>query len=168
MALGIIAALVVPWAVPPLGWIVVAIAIAGLALLAWRAPHAAVLLLVAYVPYAVFHLIVQEPLTRYALPIVPAVGYLVVRGLSAAGARAATIGSAAIAIASLVVTLPAVSAYSRNPSPAYAALDDLQATCWRALRAASSERIIGSRDCSKRDRWTRRYCRRRSCGSRPS
>jgi hypothetical protein len=126
MALGIIAALVVPWAAPPLGWIVVAIAIAGLALLAWRAPKAAVLLLVAYLPYAVFHLIVQEPLTRYALPIVPAVGFLVVRGLSAAGARAATIGSAAIVVASLVVTLPAVRAYSRNPSPAYAAIDDLQ------------------------------------------
>ena len=95
MALGFIAALVVPWAATPLGWIVVAIAMAGLALLVWRAPQAAVLLLVASMPYAVFHLIVQEPLTRYALPIVPAVGYLAVRGLSAAGARAATIGSAA-------------------------------------------------------------------------
>ena len=139
MALGIIAALVVPWAAPPLGWIVVAIAIAGLALLAWRAPRAAVLLIVTCAPYAVFHLIVQEPLTRYALPIVPAVGYLAVRGLSAAGARAATIGSAAIVVASLVVTLPAVSAYSRNPSPAYAAIDDLQ-----TLVASAPGSIVGA------------------------
>jgi hypothetical protein len=126
MALGIIAALVTPWAAPPLGWIVVAIAIAGLAFLVWRAPVAAALLLVAYVPYAVFHLIVQESYSRYALPIVPAVGYLTVRGLSAAGKMATTLGSAAIVLASLLVTLPAVKAYSGYPSPAYAAVNDLQ------------------------------------------
>ena len=50
MALGIIAALVGPWAVAPLGWIVVVIAVAGFAVLAWRAPHTAALLVVAYVP----------------------------------------------------------------------------------------------------------------------
>ncbi len=126
MALGIIASLVGPWAAPALGWIVVAIAIAGLVVLAWRAPQSAVLLLVAYVPYSIFHLIVQETYSRYALPLVPAVGYLVVEGLSAAGTKAATFGSAAIVVASLVVTLPAVRAYSRYPSPAYAAVNDLQ------------------------------------------
>jgi hypothetical protein len=126
MALGIVAALVGPWAAPPLGWIVIAVAIAGFALLVWRAPYAAALLLVAYVPYSIFHLIVQESISRYALPIVPAVGYLAVRGLSAAGPNAATFGSAAIVVASLLVTLPAARAYSQYPSPAYAAVDDLQ------------------------------------------
>lgn len=126
MALGTIAALVGPWAVPPLGWVVIAIAIAGLALLAWRAPAAAVLLLVAYVPYSIFHLIVQESYSRYALPIVPAVGYLAIRGLSGAGMKAATVGTAAIVIASLVITLPAVEAYATYPSPVYAAIDDVQ------------------------------------------
>lgn len=126
MAIGIIATLVDPWAVPPLGWIVVAVAMAGLALLAWRAPLAAGLLLAAYVPYAVFHLVVQEPISRYALPIVPAVGYLFVRGVSVAGTTSAAIGTAAAVLASLVVTLPAVDAYSDYPSPAYAAVDDLQ------------------------------------------
>ena len=126
MALGMIAALVTPWSTPWLGWAVVAVAIAGLAVLVWRAPVAAVLLLVAYVPYAIFHLIVQEPLTRYALPIVPAVGYLAVRGLSAAGRTATALGSGAIVIASLLVTLPAANAYSERPSPAYEAISDLQ------------------------------------------
>src|SRR4030095_4090072 len=60
LALGIIAALVGPWAAPPLGWIVVGIACVGFALLVWRAPLAATLVAVSYVPYAVFHLIVQE------------------------------------------------------------------------------------------------------------
>lgn len=126
MAMGIIATLVGPWAAPPLGWIVVAIAIIGLALIAWRAPIAAVLLLVAYVPYAIFHLIVQETYSRYALPIVPAVGYLLVRGCSAAGMKGATIGSAAIILTSLVLTLPAARAYSRSPSPAFAAVNDVK------------------------------------------
>ncbi len=126
LALGIIASLVGPWAAPPLGWIVVAIAIAGLVVLAWRAPYAAALLLVAYVPYSIFHLVLQETYSRYALPIVPPVGYLVIRGLSAAGTKAAAVGSAAIVVVSLLVTLPAAKAYSENPSPAYAAVDDLQ------------------------------------------
>ncbi len=139
MALGIVAALVGPWAAPPLGWIVLAIATAGFALLAWRARLAAAVLLVAYLPYAIFHLIVQETYSRYALPIVPAVGYFAVRGLAAAGTKAAAIGSAAIVVASLVVTLPAVRAYSRYPSPAYAAVNELQR---RASSAPGS--VIGA------------------------
>ena len=126
MAVGMIATLVGPWAVAPLGWIVVAVAVVGLALLVWRAPIAAALLLVAYVPYAMFHLIVQEAYSRYALPIVPAVGYLLVRGISAAGPTATTVGSAAVVVASLLVTLPAAKTYSDYPSPAYAAVDDVQ------------------------------------------
>ena len=126
MALGIIASLVGPWASPVLGWIVVFVAIAGLTLLVLRAPVAAAVVLVAYLPYSMFHLIVQEAYSRYALPIVPAVGYLAVRALSTGGMTAASIGSAAIVVASLFVTLPAVRAYASYPSPAYAAVDDLQ------------------------------------------
>ncbi len=38
----------------------------------------------AFVPYAIFHLLFQETVTtRYALPLVPAVAYLAVRGLYA-------------------------------------------------------------------------------------
>jgi hypothetical protein len=126
MALGIVATLVGPWAAPPLGWVVVAIACVGFALLVWRAPVAALLVVVSYVPYAVFHLVVQETYSRYALPIVPAVGYLAVRGLSAAGTAGMTIGTAAIVMTSLVVTLPAARAYSRYSSPAFAAVNDVQ------------------------------------------
>ena len=92
------------------------LAIAGLAFLVWRAPIAAALLLVAYVPYAVVHLLVQETYSRYALPLMPAVGYLAVKGLSAMGRTATAIGTAAIVIASLVVTLPAVGVL-RIPEP---------------------------------------------------
>jgi hypothetical protein len=126
MALGILASLVSPWAFPPLGWVVVLIAFAGFVYLVWRAPLAATLLLVAFVPYAAFHLIVQETYSRYALPLVPAVAYLVMRGLSVAGTTVAAAGSALIVIASLAVTLPAARVYGENQSPAYAAVTDLQ------------------------------------------
>lgn len=139
MVIGIIAMLVGPWAAAPLGWIVIALAIAGLALLAWRAPLAAGLLLVAFVPYAVFHLVVQEPISRYALPIVPAMGYLLVRGLSAAGPKVVAIGSAGVIVASLLITVPAAKAYSHYPSPAYAAVNDLQ-----QLVSQSPNSVVGA------------------------
>ena len=139
MALGIIATLVGPWAFPPLGWIVVAMACVGFVLLVWRAPAAATVLLVGFLPYAIFHLIVQESYSRYALPIVPAVCYLVVRAVSAAGPTAATVATATIVIASLGVTLPAAKAYSEYPSPAFAAVSDLQ-----KLVANTSNAVVGA------------------------
>ena len=126
MALGILAALVGPWALAPLGWVVVIVAFVGFLYLVWRAPRAAMLLLVAFVPYAVFHLIVQEIISRYALPLVPAVAYLAVRGLSAAGTTFATFATAALVLVSLMVTLPAARTYAEHPSPAYAAVADMQ------------------------------------------
>ena len=162
MALGIIAALVGPWAAPPLGWIVVAIAIAGLALLVWRAPVAAALLLVAFVPYAVFHLIVQESYSRYALPLVPAVGYLAVRGLLGGRNEAATaFGSAAIVVASLFMTLPAVEGVLGASRALRTRPSTICRSSSRALLAASSARISGLRACSRRETCARRFCRRR-------
>jgi len=138
MALGILASLVEPWALSPLGWVVVIVALVGFVYFAWRAPAGATLLVVAFVPYALFHLIVQETYSRYALPLVPAVAYLTVRGFSVAGTTAATVGSAAIVVASLAVTLPAARAYSEHPSPAYAAIGDLQQL------VAKEEAVVGA------------------------
>jgi hypothetical protein len=126
MAFGLMTSLVGPWAIAPLGWVVVAVAFAGLLYLMWRAPRSAVLVMVTFGPYAAFHLVIQEMISRYALPIVPAVAYLAVRGFSALGTTAATIGSAALVVVSLALTLPSARAYSANPSPAYAAVAELQ------------------------------------------
>lgn len=126
LALGILAALVGPWAVTPLGWIVVLLAFVGFVILVWRAPAGAVLLTAAVAPYAVFHIVVQEMYSRYALPLVPALAYLAVRGLSAFGRGALVWGSGALAVVSLLVTFPSVRAYAEHPSPAFSALQDLQ------------------------------------------
>ena len=146
--------------------IVVAVAIAGLAFLAGarRSPPRCCSWPRAV---AVFHLIVQESYSRYALPIVPAVGYLAVRGLSAAGKLAPTLGSAALVLASLLVTLPAVKAYSTYPSPAYAAVTDLQ-----QLVASTPNSVVGVHQAVRtrpRNEGDRReeFCRLQSCASRP-
>jgi hypothetical protein len=138
MALGILASLVGPWAFPPLGWVVVLVAIAGFAYLAWRSPLGAMLVLVAFIPYAAFHLIVQETYSRYALPLIPPVAYLAVRGLSIAGPTPAAVGCAVLVMASLAVTLPAARVYAENPSPAYAAVTDLQQL------VSNGEAVIGA------------------------
>ena len=78
-----------------------------------------------------FHLLFHETLTtRYALPLVPVVAYLAVRGLDSIVVLAfrPAVTSAAVAIIviwSLMLTLPAVRVYARDGSPAFAALRDL-------------------------------------------
>ena len=67
-----------------------------------------------------------------------------------------TFGSAAIVVASLLVTLPAAKAYSQYPSPAYAAINDLQqrrversGQCGRrasAVRARARDREMSRED----------------------
>jgi MFS family permease len=139
LALGIVAALVEPWAFAPLGWLVVLLALVGFASLARRSRAGLVLLIFVVGPYALFHIVVQEMLSRYALPIVPVVGYLAVRGLSAMGGRAAALwGSTAIVIASLLVTLPAARTYAEYPGPAFSAINDL-----KEMLRSSPDAVIG-------------------------
>ena len=70
-----------PWGPAPLALTVLGFAAVGAATLA-RRRHAALPLAVAFVPYLVFDALFQEVVTvRYALPSVPLIAYLAVRGL---------------------------------------------------------------------------------------
>jgi hypothetical protein len=118
---------VLPWSSAPLAIVVLLGAVGGLVvMLRRRRVPLAVLALLAG-PYAVFHTLFHETVTtRYALPLVPAVCYLAVRGFAAAGRRA-SIGLVAIAVAwSLVVGLPAIQAYASSPSPFFRAIGALE------------------------------------------
>ena len=165
LALGIIAALVGPWAAPPLGWIVVAIAIAGLAWLAWRAPLAAGLLLVAYVPYAVFHSLFRSR-QPYASRSCLRLATWLVRGLSAAGANAAAFGSAAIPELRSSSRFRRRRRYGTYPVP----------STWPSAMSRSSWRVTPGSVVGAHHRFARaletresrrRSCRPRSCASRP-
>lgn len=111
------------WLVVP----VIVLAVVGAVALLRRSGSAFTMLVIAALPYAAFHLTFQETFTtRYALPLVPVLGYLVVRGLSVAGERVMLGGMAALVVACLTVTMPAVAAYSSQGSPVARAVADVR------------------------------------------
>ncbi len=145
LAMGLLQTFIYPWASTPLGWVVFALAAIGMLALLWRSRWAAGLVIALALPYAVFHLMFQQTVTtRYALPLMPVIALLAVRGLTlirgflVGGSEKtrptyvgrglldpAMIGVAAIVIWSLVLTLPAGRVYAREGSPAFAALSEL-------------------------------------------
>ena len=148
LALGLLQTFIYPWASTPLGCVVFGLAAIGMLVLLWRARRAAILVTALAAPYLIFHLVFQETVTtRYALPLVPVMAFLAVRGLQAVGlafkpaAKAglkpsptyagrvlldpAILGVAALVIWSLALTLPATRVYARDGSPAFAALGEL-------------------------------------------
>ena len=75
-------AFVAPWAAWPVAAVALTAACAGLARLATRQRPTLMLLTVAFLPYLVFDLLFQESFTsRYALPLIVPMAYLVVAGL---------------------------------------------------------------------------------------
>lgn len=116
---------VMPWDAVALAVPVLLLAAIGvLALLrSWRA---AIVPGVAFVPYALFHLLFQETATtRYALPLVPLVAWLAIRGIDLVARRATPWAASAIALTSLVCAVPATIGFSREPAPVFRALADM-------------------------------------------
>ena len=115
---------VLPWASIPLSVAVAAAAIAGALVLLVRERRVLMLLLLAFAPYTLFHLLFQETIfVRYALPTIPMVAFLAVRGTAAAG-RFAPVIAAPLVAASLVVAVPGAVAYGGEAHPAFRAIAD--------------------------------------------
>lgn len=115
-----------PWAFRGFANVVLALAALGIARLAWRDRRVLSLVVLTFVPYLVFHLAFQETATlRYGLPLVVMVAGLAVMALAALGTRVASVGAAAIAVASLVIVQPRLAAYANQPAPVFEALDDM-------------------------------------------
>ncbi len=118
-----------PWGNPIAGAIVTAAAAAGCARVALKAPRAFALLFVAFGPYAMFHLLFHEVVTtRYALPLVIPVAFLVVQALALAGRRAVVAGGSALVMWSLWVAVPAAVLYGAGGSPTFNAFRDVVQT----------------------------------------
>ena len=85
------------------------------------------MLLLCYAPYLLFHMAYQESVTvRYALPFVVPVTGLAVIGLAELRARLATAGAVALlAVASLVIVQPRLTAYSRAGSAVFRGFQDM-------------------------------------------
>jgi len=131
LALALLETFIYPWASSALGWTIFVLAAAGTLALGRRAPRVVLLLAVLVGPYLFVHLLVQETVTtRYALPLIPVMAYLAVKGIEIiAGTLRPAYASLIVAILvvlSLVLTLPAVRVYAREGSPTFAALGALQ------------------------------------------
>jgi hypothetical protein len=76
----------------------------------------------AFAPYLVWHLLFQETVfVRYALPTLPLVTWLAVRGAAVAG-RAAPYVTAVVVALALVIAVPDGVVYARQPHPAFQAI----------------------------------------------
>lgn len=116
-----------PWGGVVIGGLVIAAAAAGAARTAWRFPHTLLLLVLGFVPYAVFHLLFHEVVTvRYALPLLVPVAYFAALALEAAPRWALPAGAVALAGVSLLLTVPATVSYAREGSPTFAAFRALE------------------------------------------
>jgi hypothetical protein len=112
-----------------LGWVMVGAALVGGTFVLMRRRRALWMLVLVSAPYCLFHLGFQETVTtRYALPLVPPVAYLAVRGLlwmlGPVAGRAALVVVACVGIA---LTAPVTARYARIGSPTTRVVADLTA-----------------------------------------
>jgi hypothetical protein len=112
-----------------LGIAVSVLAAVGAARVGLRAPRVLLSILVAFAPYAVFHLLFHETeTTRYALPVLPAIAYLAMAAVEGLPARALPVAAIGIAAISLMQSVPASMLYARDGAPVFRAFDDIAQT----------------------------------------
>jgi hypothetical protein len=110
------------------GILVCVLAAIGIVRIALRSRRALIVLVVAFAPYAAFHLLFHETETiRYALPLVPLMAYAAVAALEGPW-RMLPMGAGALAAVSLVIALPASAMYAREGAPVFRAFDDMATT----------------------------------------
>jgi hypothetical protein len=117
-----------PWDSTPLAAGVLVLAAIGVAHLFLRDRRALTALVALSLPYLVFHLLFQDTsFVRYALPIVPAVAFLVVRGITFVSERAVPIVAAVISVWAVAIASPVLVAYASEPSPTVRVLQAMTA-----------------------------------------
>jgi hypothetical protein len=132
LALSLYETFAMPWVSAPLAGVVLAVATIGGFAMVVRERRALLVLLVAFGPYTIFHLLLQETLTvRYALPVLPLVCCLAARGVTVAGRVGPFLGVSLVG-AALLVAVPGGLAYGQEAHPAFRAIDD-------GLRRAATE-----------------------------
>ena len=117
-----------PWDSTALGAVVMILAASGLVELLWRDRRSLAALIAIAGPYLVFHLLFQDTsFVRYALPLVPAVAFLAVRGVSLVSIKAVPAAAALISIACVAIASPVLAAYSADSSPQVRVIQAMQA-----------------------------------------
>ena len=114
-----------PWGSRGLAGVLGVMAALGTIQAVRRERPALLVLAVAFLPYAVFHLLFQETShVRYALPLVAPVAWLASRSLVPLGRLGPWLGVAVVA-SSLIDAVPAAALYAAQPHPAFRVIDDM-------------------------------------------
>lgn len=144
LAFGLYDTLIPHWA--GLGWLIAGLAVLGAVVMIGRSRRGFVLLLGAFLPYALFHVFFQESITyRYAMPLLPAVVYLAMRGAWTLGRVAATATAAVCVLVSLAQVVPVAADYSAGGSPVSRALADVSAEGRQAGSAVLGRHFVYAR-----------------------
>jgi hypothetical protein len=116
---------VLPWNSVPLGIVVGVLAMVGLLIGFVRHRRGAMLIALAFGPYAIFHLLFQETIhVRYAMPTLPVMAWLVVSAATSAGRPTPAVNAAIIA-AALWFAISVGVAYGREVHPAFRAIAEM-------------------------------------------
>jgi hypothetical protein len=127
LVLNLLQTFVSPWVSLPLAAVILAFAAIGFLVMLRGSRRGLTLLGAMTVPYALFHLAFQENETvRYAMPLVPAVVYLAIRGVDGVLRRAMPLGAAALVTASAMIAVPALQAYAHETSPVFHLFADMR------------------------------------------
>ncbi len=123
LAFSVYETFVLPWASTPLAVVIAIAALAGLLVACFRARGPLAVMLLAFAPYLPYHLLFQETITvRYALPVLPLVAWLAVRGLLLAR-RAFPAVAVPVVGAAAIVAIAGGVAYASAAHPAFRAID---------------------------------------------
>src|SRR6266850_2580224 len=124
IAIALYQTLVLPWASIPLALTVGVAAAIGALVMLLREWRALLVLVLAFVPYLLFHVLFQETITvRYALPVLVPIAWLAARGIALAGRFTPCIALPLVGSA-LIVAVPGGISYGRDPHPAFRAVAD--------------------------------------------
>jgi hypothetical protein len=127
LAFALLRTFVHPWDSTALGTVVLILAAAGIVQLLWRDRRSLAAVFALAGPYVVFHLLFQDTsFIRYALPLVPVVAFLAIRGVSLVSLKAVPAAAALLSIACVAIASPVLVAYRAEPSPAVRAVHAMQ------------------------------------------
>jgi hypothetical protein len=143
-----------PWGSLEIGGLVLLLAVVGAIRAVRGAPRPLVILLIAFVPYAAFHLLFHETVTvRYALPLVVPLAFLAAYALDGLGRLGLPIAAATVVLVSLAITAPAARAYGRDGSPAFTMFE--RAVDGAAAGGPGAPAVVGMHAVMRRvDDWT--------------
>jgi hypothetical protein len=135
LALALYRTLVLPWGDPGLGFVMAGLAAAGFVVACVWARRMLAVVCLAFVPYAIFHLLLQETVTiRYALPLVPPVAWLAAMAMAGLARMTRQLATPVFAVLSttaagtaVLLSIPTLVDYGRQAHPAFSAVDDMAA-----------------------------------------